>query len=114
MLFDSDKIDIGERIKESRKNKHLTQFMLAEKVGLHEKQISRIESGQNYPTLQSFFKIIDTLDMDLSDFSKESNTIKSPLKNSLIEIINSANDTELKIYSDILKPLRKNLKNINV
>lgn len=114
MLFDSDKIYIGERIKESRKNKHLTQFMLAEKVRLHEKQISRIESGQNYPTLQSFFKIIDTLDMDLNDFSKESNTIKSPLKNSLIEIINSANDTELKIYSDILKPLRKNLKNINV
>lgn len=52
--------------------------------------------------------------MDLNDFSKESNAIKSPLKNSLIEIINSANDTELKIYSDILKPLRKNLKNINV
>ena len=52
--------------------------------------------------------------MDLNDFSKESNTIKSPLKNSLIEIINSANDAELKIYSDILKPLRKNLKNINV
>lgn len=114
MLFDSDKIFIGERIKESRKSKHLTQFMLAEKVGLHEKQISRIESGQNYPTLQSFFKIIDILEMDLKDFSKTPSVTKSPLKISLIEIINSANDAELKIYSDILKPLRKNLKNINL
>ena len=50
MILETDKKIIGNKFKEYRKSKQLTQFELAEKVGLNEKQISRIEAGLNYPT----------------------------------------------------------------
>lgn len=50
MILENDKKIIGNKFKEYRKSKQLTQFELAEKVGLNEKQISRIEAGLNYPT----------------------------------------------------------------
>lgn len=110
MFLEDNKLNIGKRIREQRKRKHLTQFMLAEKVGLHEKQISRIESGLNYPTLMSFIRIIETLDMELSDFTKQEKMKKNPLRDDTLNIIKQADDKELKIYYDILKSLKRNLK----
>lgn len=85
--------------------------MLAEKVGLHEKQISRIESGLNYPTLISFIKILNILGMDLNDFAEKETIKNNPLRNDILNIIKNANDKELKIFFDILNPLKKNLDN---
>lgn len=113
MLLKEDKHLIGQRIREQRKRKHLTQFMLAEKVGLHEKQISRIEAGLNYPTLISFIRIINTLDMNLDDFTQQETVQQNPLRDDILNIIKNANDRELKIYFDILEPLKKNLENYN-
>ena len=111
MLLEENKLNIGKKIREQRKRKHLTQFMLAEKVGLHEKQISRIESGLNYPTLISFIKILYILGMDLHDFAEKETIKNNPLRNDILNIIKNANDKELKIFFDILNPLKKNLDN---
>lgn len=111
MLLEENKLNIGKKIREQRKRKHLTQFMLAEKVGLHEKQISRIESGLNYPTLISFIKILNILGMDLNDFSQKETSKNNPLRDDILNIIKNANDKELKIFFDILNPLKKNLDN---
>lgn len=111
MLLKEDKQFIGKKIREQRKRKHFTQFMLAEKVGLHEKQISRIEAGLNYPTLVSFIRIINILDMDLSDFSQEEIPDTNPIRDDILNIIKNANNKELQIYLDILKTLKKNLEN---
>ena len=66
-----DKKGLGEKIKNRRKQLKMTQFELAEKIGLHEKHISRIESGQNYPNLESFFKMLEVLDLKMSDFDQD-------------------------------------------
>jgi len=114
-MFSEDyKTLIGSKIREQRKRKHMTQFMLAEKVNLHEKQISRIEAGQNYPNLISFVKIIETLDLDISNFFAGVNKEKDPLRQNLLNIIKTAADDELKIYSDILNPLKENLQLLKI
>ncbi len=105
-----EKLLIGQKIREKRKRKHMTQFMLAEKVGLHEKQISRIESGLNFPNLISFLKIISVLDLKLSDFTYQNEIKENYLKDDIAYILKNANDTELKIYLDVLKSLKKNFK----
>ncbi|MBQ8459037.1 helix-turn-helix transcriptional regulator [bacterium] len=105
-----DKVFIGKKIKEQRKRMRMTQFMLAEQVGLHEKQISRIESGLNFPTLTSFINIIAALDMNLNDFIQDKKAEINPIKDDIISIIRNADNNELKIYLDIIKSLKKNLK----
>ena len=52
-----DKTFIADKIKYRRKKLGLTQSELAEKIGISEKHLSKIETGKNYPSLDNFFKI---------------------------------------------------------
>ncbi len=106
-----DKIVIGSKIKQQRKRLGLTRFELAEKVGLHEKQISRIESGINYPTFENFVNIINALGMSMTDFAMETLTQNSPVKDDLFFIIKNSTNEELTLYLDVINAIRKNNRN---
>ncbi len=112
ILLDTDKKNIGQKIKFYRKLKKYTQSELAELVGLNEKQISRIEAGQNYPTYSTFVRLIQALDIDLVEFSVKNDNHSSYLEKELISLIKNSTEKELKIYLDVIKPLRKNLRNL--
>ena len=110
MSYTNKKI-IGSKIKQQRKRLGLTQFDLAEKVGLHEKQISRIESGLNYPTFENFVNIINALELNMSDFSPENVSENNELKDELFFIIKNSSVYELKMYLDVINAVKKNMKN---
>lgn len=57
---------LGQRIKYFRKAKKLTQEQLAEIVSMEPNSISIIESGRNFPTLNSLEKIAKALDIELN------------------------------------------------
>ena len=97
MILETDKKIIGNKFKEYRKSKQLTQFELAEKVGLNEKQISRIEAGLNYPTYL--------------DFVQSAPLTNNPLQDEIMHLTKNADNIELKTYIDVLKSLKRNLKN---
>ncbi len=100
-----DKKFFGKRLKELRNSKCLTQAQLAEKVGLHEKQISKIESGAHFPTFENFVKILNTLQATISDFEEDKITSTEKLK--ALKIIKNADDEELSYYTPILEHLKK-------
>ncbi len=50
---------IGELIKEERKQAHLTQEQLAEKIGAKKSFISRIENGHSDIQLSTLYKLIE-------------------------------------------------------
>ncbi|BBO73123.1 transcriptional regulator [Desulfosarcina widdelii] len=58
---------LGARIKEIRKKRHLTQEQLAEKVGINPKYVSSIERGKENPTLDTFIKIAESLEVGIGD-----------------------------------------------
>ncbi|MBQ7450733.1 helix-turn-helix transcriptional regulator [bacterium] len=94
---------IGEKIKNRRKQIKMTQFELAEKIGLHEKHISRIESGQNFPNLDSFFKILEVLDLKMSDFDADCVLIQGKTRDELNYILNNSTQEDLELYLDLIK-----------
>ena len=51
----------GEKIKALRKQRNLTQKMLADKLGISQQMISRIESGRENISLLTLKKVIDKL-----------------------------------------------------
>ena len=57
---------LGQIIKYFRKAKKLTQEQLAEIVNMEPNSISIIESGRNFPTLNSLEKIAKALDVELN------------------------------------------------
>lgn len=50
---------IGELIKEQRKNAHMTQEQLADKIGANKSFISRIENGKADIQLSTFYRLIE-------------------------------------------------------
>ena len=74
---------IGQRIKQAREAKGLTQEQLAEKVALSASHISVIERGIKAPRLETLVDILNVLQVDanfiLTDVLSVSNQIVSSL-----------------------------------
>ena len=58
---------IGERIKEARKNKNMTQQELGEKLGVSKVSVCGYEKGVRIPTIENFTQLLDVLDVS-SDY----------------------------------------------
>lgn len=80
---------LGNRIKECRKSKNMTQSALAEAVGVDPKYISRIETGISYPSLAVLERIFNVLNINLNvqanDFILQGDNND---RNNLIKMIN--------------------------
>lgn len=59
---------VSGRIRDARKNAGLTQTQLAEKSGLPQSHISRLESGRHSPSSLTLEKIARALDIPMSTF----------------------------------------------
>ena len=57
------KLKFGKRLQEIRKTRRLTQLMLAEKVEVDAKYISRIESGISSPSFEMITKFASALEV---------------------------------------------------
>ena len=59
---------IGKKIQQARLRKHITQEELAEAVELSPNYLSKVERGLNMLNSVKFLKIVDYLNIDLSEF----------------------------------------------
>lgn len=110
MFLYDDKEFVGKKIKQLRTNVGLSQAELSEKIGMTEKNLSNIERGLQYPALNSFLKLLDILNVSVSEFGVNiiNNSI-TPEKEQILKEIFLASNTELDAYSQIIKII----KNIN-
>jgi len=105
---------LGNKIRQYRKSKALTQEQLAELIGIDNKHLSRIEKGKHLPTYNIVRKLAKVLDFDIYALEEISiteipQTNKQFLK--ALSILNSAqNEEEIKYYSEILNIAQKGLK----
>ena len=56
---------VGERIKEARLTKNMSQQELGDKMGVTKVSISGYEKGTRIPTLKNFLDMIEILDLDV-------------------------------------------------
>lgn len=55
----------GQLIEEARKNAHLTQEELANRVGSNKSYISRVENGKTEPKVSTFYRIAAALGLSV-------------------------------------------------
>jgi transcriptional regulator with XRE-family HTH domain len=58
---------LGERIRELRKAKGLTQEQLAELVGVEPRHISRVEGGYSSPSIERLARIAEILEVPIKE-----------------------------------------------
>lgn len=98
---------IAKILKNARKRSKLKQSQLAEKIGISEKHLSKIETGKNYPALDNFLKMAEILNLSLNDFGLNAPAKTSPRRQRLQKIINTSSDEQIEIYLDMIDILQK-------
>jgi transcriptional regulator with XRE-family HTH domain len=97
-----------------RKSRGWTQEQLAEKIGVDNKHLSRIEKGYHMPNYQIIKKLAQIFNFDIRNFEDISlEEIDLPDKITLksIQILNSAtSDKEKNYYLEALQHAQKGLK----
>ncbi len=101
-----DKEYIGKKLKEYRKKAKMTQEMVSNRIDIDEKHYGKLERGLFTPSLESFFKLINVLNIPLEEFDVVEKQ-ENDLKNSLIKEINLTNDNEIEVFFEILKAVKK-------
>lgn len=74
--MDIDFILTGQRIREARLMRNLTAEVLAEKVGLATESMRHIECAASKPSLQTLYKIAETLDVSLDFITGRTPSLK--------------------------------------
>lgn len=62
---------VGRKIRQLRRQRKLTQVELAEKIGIHQSDLSRMEQGEYKVGLDTLLRILQTFDLTIGDFFEE-------------------------------------------
>ena len=62
---------VGRKIRQLRRQRKLTQVELAERIGIHQSDLSRMEQGEYKVGLDTLLKILQTFDLTIGDFFEE-------------------------------------------
>jgi transcriptional regulator with XRE-family HTH domain len=107
-------INLGDKIRQLRKSKGLTQELLAEQIGIDNKHLSRIEKNKHMPTYHVLKKLAKVLDFDIYNIDDmKIEEIAKPDKTFVksLHILNSAKtDEEKKYFLEALQHAQKGLK----
>lgn len=105
-----DYFEIGQRIRKFRKASNLSQEQLSEQVGISTTHMSHIETGNTKLSLPVFVGLAKALSVQTDELLYDIPQIsKTPIKEEIIEILNSCSEQDLYILSDVLKATKISL-----
>lgn len=95
---------IGERLKKARKDKHLTQEELAEKIDVSIAFLSRIERGSSQINLKRLSQICNLLDVTEGEIlNGVSNNSTKYLEPEFINLLKNCSSEKQRLIYDIAK-----------
>lgn len=62
---------VGRKIRQLRRQRKLTQVELAERIGIHQSDLSRMEQGEYKVGLDTLLKILQTFNLSIGEFFEE-------------------------------------------
>ena len=106
-----DYASIGQKVKQIRLGKGVTQEQLAETVGVGVTHISHLETGSGTVSLKVFLAIVNYLECSADEILCKEITTARPIVNSwLTELVADCDQTEVKIIADTVSTLKQTLR----
>ncbi len=69
---------VGQKIRQIRKSRHLTQSDLAKEIGVTQSDLSRMENGEYKVGLDTLFRILQVFELSMSQFFGEPVPAEAP------------------------------------
>lgn len=97
------------RIKELRTIRELSQEQLAEKAAISPKYMSRIEMGQQFPSINVITKLANALQVELKDFFEFAHEVRNTkeLKEIINGLLKETDEERLRIAVKVLRALAR-------
>lgn len=106
-----DYASIGQKVKQIRLGKGVTQEQLAEAVGVGVTHISHLETGSGTVSLKVFLAIVNYLECSADEILCKEITTARPIVDSwLAELVADCDQTEIKIIADTVTTLKQTLR----
>lgn len=103
-----DKVLLGKKLKQIRISRGISQEQLSEMIYLSPRQMSIIETGNSYPSLDTFVRIAEKLEFDINDFFNINIKNGDEKRARVIEQVKTASSKHLDLISDIITAIEKN------
>ncbi len=85
----------GQRVKQLRKNKKLTQEELAELIWMDPQHFCKMENGSHFPSLKNLLKLATALEIDVKELFNYNETPENETIRKINSTIKKLNDKEL-------------------
>lgn len=106
-----DYASIGQKVKQIRLSKGITQEQLAEAVSVGVTHISHLETGSGTVSLKVFLAIVNYLECSADELlCKEITTARPIVDNWLVDLVADCDKTEIKIIADTVETLKQTLR----
>ena len=92
-MISVDKNTVGQKVRELRKNASMTQQELAGLIGVKQSDLSRMENGEYRVSLSALVKILGVLDMSVSEFFGEEQSLANE-ETALLDTFRNLNDKD--------------------
>lgn len=102
-----DKKILGKQIKQIRLERGISQEKLSELIYISPRQMSIIETGNSYPSLDTFIRIAEVLEFDINEFFNIRIKERDDLRICLVELINATDKKHLPLIKDIILAIQK-------
>lgn len=103
-----DKEIIGQKIRQIRIERGFSQEKLSEKIDISPRHMRTIENGNSLPSLETFVKISQILDIDINDFFNLDSKNNDKLRTEIYELLQTSTIPELNLIKDLILSVRKN------
>lgn len=104
---------IGQRVRECREKKRMTQEMLSERSGISVNHLSHIERANTKVGLPTLVKVANALGATIDDFLCDSMPqIKTPFVNAITELAEDCNTDEIRMYTAVLQTMKQTYREL--
>lgn len=103
-----DKEIIGQKIRQIRIERGFSQEKFSEKIDISPRHMCTIENGNSLPSLETFVKISQILDIDINDFFNLTPRNTDKLRTAIYELVQTSSVPELHLIKDLILAVRKN------
>lgn len=104
-----DKEIIGKKIRQIRIERGFSQEKLSEKIDISPRHMCTIENGNSIPSLETFVKIAEILDIDINDFFNLTPANNDTFRTEIYELVQTSSVPELHLIKDLILAVRKNV-----
>lgn len=103
-----DKHLLGKQIRQIRIERGLSQEKLSELIFISPRQMCLIENGNSYPSLDTFIRIAEVLEIDVNGFFGINSKDTDEFRNSVVDIVKALDRRKLQLAKDLLTAVENN------